>query len=99
MYCLRLKTSAVANGDPDACQFVKAHPYPSVQRVSLGPDSPIRSRPDYEFFQVLDIIHHREPSFFQVNDGVHDELAGPVKGDVASALHVDHRDLRLVQEI
>src|SRR5579864_5054951 len=70
------------DGNPDGRHLCAAGPYAGETRETAGLDPPRRERGDERRFERADVPHHVLVKRAQVQDGIPDELAGPVIRDV-----------------
>jgi hypothetical protein len=75
-----------------------ADPDAVAARDARGGDSKIGCRADHGFFELLDVPADVATVFGEIEDGVTDDLAGAVVGDVAAAVGFLERDVHLGQE-
>jgi hypothetical protein len=85
-----MKADASTNRDSDTPDFCAADPDPSIEAVSFPPKAPIKEDTDHDFLKILNEIDDFIAGVPQVHDGIKNELARAVIGNISSPFHVDH---------
>ena len=80
------------DSDADRGQLAVAHPDTRQPRHAPGFDAVVGRHPDQHFLEIAHVAVDVAAVGLQIDDGIADELAGAVVGDVAAAPGLEHFD-------
>lgn len=93
-----VKRDAVADGDAETSQLFVAYPNAAAAGISAGIDTEMAGGADHHLFQGVDPIHYLPASRREVDQGISDQLPGPVVGHRSASFHGKHGDPLILKE-
>ncbi len=93
-----VKGNAMADGDANTAHFLVTNPYAVVTLVAACDDATFPGGAKHYFFKQVDIIADRELELTQTEDGVEDNLAWTVVGNIPSSLDGDQVNAFISEE-